>query len=275
MAVKKSKNRLWWFAVSCVVALGFAVAAFCLWRTEGQRSKHLDGTSSDVKQNPEQKGNREGRKIARPKSGTDKRSGKSANKKALSVLERKVEKPEIEVDDDDLSPAERKLKDAIEKALDDEDLASARAFASQALIADNTEIRQAMVNTLGWFGVKALPELTPFLADPDEDVRESAMNEWTTAVSEIKDEGEKLGVVELAMHVLTDDDALEEISEEYIGIDEKQAVESLLRVIESGGSKKGIAKAKETYEFVTGDEFVDRATTEKWIAEEYEPSAKD
>ena len=33
-----------------------------------------------------------------------------------------------------------------------------------------------------------------------------------------------------------------------------------------------IEKAKETYEFVTGDEFVDRAAAEKWIAEEYQPS---
>ena len=44
-----------------------------------------------------------------------------------------------------------------------------------------------------------------------------------------------------------------------------------MRVIEGGGSAQGIAKAKETYEFVTGDEFVDRAAAEKWIAEEYEP----
>ena len=58
---------------------------------------------------------------------------------------------------------------------------------------------------------------------------------------------------------------------EYIGVDEKLAVEALLEVIEGGGSAEGIAKAKETYEFVTGDEFVDRATAEKWIAEEYQP----
>jgi len=116
-----------------------------------------------------------------------------------------------------------------------------------------------------------LPELTPFLVDPDEDVRDSAMNEWSMALAEIEDDPKKIGIVEMAMNVLTDEDALENISGEYIGVDEKLAVESLLRIIEAGGSEQGIAKAKETYEFVTGQEFTDREEAEKWIAEEYMP----
>ena len=48
--------------------------------------------------------------------------------------------------------------------------------------------------------------------------------------------------------------AVDVFSEEYIGIDEKLAVESLLRVIESEGTANGIARAKGTYEFVTGEE---------------------
>ena len=90
-------------------------------------------------------------------------------------------------------------------------------------------------------------------------------------LSEIEDDAEKVATVELAMKVLTDEDQLDDVSSEYIGVDEKLAVESLLRIVEGGGSANGIAKAKETYEFVTGEEFVDRAAAEKWIAEEYEP----
>lgn len=183
-------------------------------------------------------------------------------------------KPELDLDDDDddkRSPAERALASRIEKALDDEDLDLALACAKDALNCGNVEIRQAMVDTLGWFGVKALPELTPFLADADEDVRDSAMNEWSMAVSDIEDDGEKIGTVELAMQVLSDEDSLEDISGEYIGVDEKLAVESLLRIIEGGGTEKGISKAKETYEFVTGEEFTNRADAEKWLAEEYQP----
>ena len=174
-------------------------------------------------------------------------------------------------DDDDLSPEDRKLMDAIEDARDRDDLAALRSLSAKALNAGSTEVREEMVDALGYFGVKALPELTPFLADADEDVRESAMNEWSIAVAAIEDEEEKLGIVELAMNVLSNEDSLETISGEYIGADEKLAVESLLRIIEADGSKEGIDKAKETYEFVTGEEFTNRADAEKWIAEEYEP----
>ena len=41
--------------------------------------------------------------------------------------------------------------------------------------------------------------------------------------------------------------------------------------IEAGESPAGVAKAKETYEFITGEEYAGRAAAEKWIAEEYQP----
>ena len=206
------------------------------------------------------------------------RGGKTSEKvrrekPKLSNLKRRAQDDSSAAElDDDMSPEDRKLADAIEKALDDEDLSAACALAAKAASSTNSDVRESMVNTLGWFGVKALPELTPFLADQDESVRESAMGEWSRALSEIEDDGEKISIVELAMHALADDDMLEDVSSEYIGIDEKLAVESLLRVIESGGTEAGIAKAKETYEFVTGEEFTDRADAEKWIAEEYKQS---
>ena len=192
---------------------------------------------------------------------------------AAKGMEEKGAKPVLELDDDDdkRTPEERRLAERIEKALDEESFEAAAACAKEALSCKDTEIRQAMVETLGWFGAKALPELTPFLADSDEDVRDGAMNEWSMAVSGIEDDAEKVGVVELAMNVLTDEDALEDISGEYIGVDEKLAVESLMRIIAADGSKNGVAKAKETYEFVTGDEWVSAEAAAKWIAEEYEP----
>lgn len=170
-----------------------------------------------------------------------------------------------------LTSEERGLARAIEDSLDREDLALAIRCASQALQSRVRSIRESMVDTLGWFGVKALPELTPFLADADEDIADNAFCEWYMAMTDIDDDGEKIATVERAMQVLTDEDQLEDISGEYVGVDEKLAVGSLLRVIEGGGSASGIAKAKETYEFVTGEEFSGRAAAEKWIAEEYEP----
>lgn len=174
-------------------------------------------------------------------------------------------------DEDKRTPAEKQLAKDIEKALDDENLEAALACAAGAFKSKDKEIRQAMVDTLGWFGGKAIPELTPFLADPDEDVRGSAQSEWSMAISNIEDDKEKIPIVEMAMNVLSDEDFLEDISGEYIGVDEKLAVESLVRIISSNGSAQGVAKAKETYEFVTGDEWKDAAEAERWLREEYEP----
>lgn len=178
----------------------------------------------------------------------------------------------VDGDEDTWTPDEKSLAMRIEKALDDEDLNLAIACAEKAQSCAIAEIRQSMVDTLGWFGGKALPELTPFLVDEDEDVRENAKNEWTMALADINDDEEKIGIVERAMGVLRDEDALEDISDEYIGVDEKLAVESLARIIASGGSEEGVAKAKETYEFVTGDEWTGEEEAARWIAEEYEPT---
>ena len=179
----------------------------------------------------------------------------------------------VEDEDDKRTPAEKTLVERIEKACDDEDFQAAVACVDEAQRCGVAEIRQSMVETLGWFGERALPELTPFIADADEGVRERAINEWTAAVSSISDERAKIGAVELAMGVLGDEDALESISNEYIGADEKLAVESLARIIAAGGSKAGVAKAKETYEFVTGDEWAGAEEAARWIAEEYRPQS--
>ena len=183
-------------------------------------------------------------------------------------------KPVISIEDDEedtRTQAEKDLAERIEKALDEEDVELAIACVDEAQKCGVAEIRQSMVDTLGWFGEKTLPELTPFLADADEDVRESAKNEWMMALSDIEDDNMKIRAVELAMRVLDAEDTLEDISGEFIGVDEKLAVESIVRIVTEGKSPAGVEKAKEAYEFVTGDEWTDVAAAERWIAEEYEP----
>ena len=249
--------------ISLVVVAVCALAVLWLLRSPVTDSDEV-GTENAAHVSAVRKTASGGAGGSRPKPVLDLKKSATGSKKAdASDVD--------EDDDDDRTPAERALADRIEKALDEEDLKAALVCAEEAQACRVTEIRQAMVDTLGWFGEKALPELTPFLGDADEDVRESAMNEWMMALSDIEDERQKLVTVELAMSVLKDEDALEEISSEYIGADEKLAVESLVRVIEANRSAEGVAKAKETYEFVTGDEWQDADEAGRWIAEEYEP----
>ena len=203
---------------------------------------------------------------------------RNARQKAPSARDKPAaEEPLLaftDVDGDDAdrrSPAEKKLAGRIDKALGEQDLKATIACVPEAQRCRVAEIRLSMVDALGWFGEKALPELTAFLADADEEVRERAASEWTTAVSSIKNESEKIHAVELAMGVLNDENALENISNEYIGADEKLAVESLCRIIAANKSASGVAKAKETYEFVTGDKWAGTEEALRWISEEYHP----
>ena len=248
--------------LACAVAAILCVALLLVGRREGKEaSKEPLPTIQNEVRHPD-------KAPARAKQGKSPRGNVVKRVKPAKVT---LSLAADDDDDDGFTPEERALSKRIEEALDEEDLKKAVACAKEALSCKNKEVRQSMVDTLGWFGAKGLPELTPFLADPDEDVRDSAMNEWSMALSDIEDDSEKIGAVEMAMFALTNEDALDDISGEYIGIDEKLAVESLLRVIEGGGTAQGIEKAKETYEFVTGDEFTSRAAAEKWIAEEYQP----
>ncbi len=249
-----SQGRTRVIALSSAAVAAAAVVLVCLVRTFGREPAVAESRGERSPSVPPRRSNAQ----SKPRS--------SRPKPVLSVCA-------VDDDEDDgRTPAERALAERIDKALEDEDFGLAASCVDEAQKCSVIEIRQAMVETLGWFGEKALPELIPFLADADGNVRESAMNEWTMALSSVENDEEKIGLVEQVMGVLRDEDALEEMSGEYIGVDEKMAVESLMRIIASGGSAEGIAKAKETYEFVTGNEWVGFEEADRWIKEEYAPS---
>ena len=87
-----------------------------------------------------------------------------------------------------LSPTDRKLAEDVQLALDESDFESVVTAAKAALMSSNTEVRENAVEALGWFGAKALPELTLAMADKDADIAETAMQHWQQALSELNDE---------------------------------------------------------------------------------------
>jgi len=175
-----------------------------------------------------------------------------------------------EDDAEELTEEEEALLDAIYEALNVEDEEALRALNAKAAHAPKSEIREALVTTLGWFGSSFLPELTPFLADPDEDIRFEALVQWQNALYQIEDAGEKLAVCELAFGSITDKDALEEIADEFNDAEEADAVVVLARIITDNRNPAGVAVAKETYEFVTGDEWAGLEAAEAWLKENAE-----
>jgi len=169
----------------------------------------------------------------------------------------------------DLSDDDKKTMLAIERAMEGEDLAAVRAAVPRAAASANAAVRAEIVDSLAWFGQKAIVDLLPFMADQDEDVAESAIDNWTMALSEIEDEAQKCAYIEAAMRVLTDEDALEGIITEIMDCDDRLIMQTIVNIIDTG-TPQAVKAAKEQYEFQTGDEYTSVEAAEEWLRENCE-----
>ena len=171
-------------------------------------------------------------------------------------------------------PEDQKIMAAAEEAIDKDDLELARSIAEKALASDNVELREAVVDALGWFGEPAMAELTPFLSDPNAEVAEAAASHWKDALQEIEDDGIKAGVIEMSLKALANKDLLEDVADELIGIDELAAVQVIANVMENG-SEAAVAAAQEAYDSITGEEWSGVDAAEAWLKENYVPDDDD
>lgn len=80
--------------------------------------------------------------------------------------------------------------------------------AAQALKSDSLAVRKETVRTLAVSGDQLIPELLPFLADPDEDVRAEAIAAFRRAVSEMEDERERAKIIASAAKVLKNEELI-------------------------------------------------------------------
>lgn len=191
-----------------------------------------------------------------------------------------------------MSDADRKLYDAVQSALDDEDFAAVRVAAAEAYRSANAEVRQQAVDALGWFGEKALPELTPMMADADDDVAQSACDAWESGLSEMESAADRVKVARMALTVISNPDALTMIGSQFSnaatelidGADDKSAdeyrVQVLQGVVDIMGDESNLNRARaarEIYESVTGHEWISIDEAEKYLADpsNYEPPETD
>ena len=166
--------------------------------------------------------------------------------------------------------ADQKIMAAAEAAIENDDLAAARSLAEKALASDNTELKEMVVDALGWFGESAMAELTPFMSDANEEVAEAAASHWKDALQEMDDDGMKATVVDLTLSVIKNKDIVEDVANELIGIDEAAALKVLATAIESDNMLAADA-ARETYESITGEKWSGVDAAEKWLQENYTP----
>lgn len=178
------------------------------------------------------------------------------------------------------SPADQKLSDAIQDALEKEDLSAVVAAAEKALKSTNPDVRRDAVDALGWFGEEALAELTVWMADSDEEVAQAAMDRWEESVSELEDANERLQTSLFALNTLTDKVALTMIGSQFANaatelIDEEEdearasqkrteVIQALVDMIE-GGKPAHVEAASEIYEDVTGNKWISVDEAEKYL----------
>lgn len=187
-----------------------------------------------------------------------------------------------------LKGKDRKLAEAIQDALDNDNYAGVMKSVDAAMRSENAEVRSHLVDALSWFGVEALPELTALMADADEDVAESAQAQWLIALAEIESPGKRMEIGLAVLATLTNRDLLADISGEVSNAaleyidgesnatrqDEKrvEVVQALLDIME--GARPACAEAAaETYEEITGHEWMGIDEAERYLEapDDYEP----
>ena len=217
--------------------------------------------------------------------GESRRGAKKSLRKDRSAADsgkqdRQDSRRKKQADESSYSPADKKLSDAIQSALEDEDFSAVAAAAERAMKSSNPEVRREAVDALGWFGEKALAELTVWMADADEDVAQAATSHWEDGVADIEEADERLKVSLFAINTITDRDALEVIGSQFANAatelidgeeDETRAAQKRQEVLQAlvdmieDGKPAHAAAAREIYEDVTGNKWISIDEAEKWL----------
>jgi len=166
----------------------------------------------------------------------------------------------------DLAPADRETLKKVQQAMEDENIGMLRTAARAALQSQTDEVRSDTVDALGWFGVRAMDDLLPFMVDANADIAQSALDNWTTALGEIEDGKRRCTLIEGVMRVLTDKDALESLVVEFNESETFDVIQSLVNLIGSG-NRASAEVAREHYEFLTGEEYTTVEAANAWVSE--------
>ena len=187
------------------------------------------------------------------------------------------------------SEEDKKLAEVVQEALDADDADKTIKAATKLMSSSNPEARSHAVDALGWFGLKALPELTMLMGDSNEDVAQNAVNAWESGFSEIDDVQTRLKVSAMALNALSSKDALESIgaqfsiaATEYIDEADEGTEESLDRrvdVLQSlvdmiGSSNNSLSDVgRDLYEEITGHNWINMDEAELYLndPDNYEP----
>ena len=252
----------------CFVAIAAMVA---FWAISGSDS-HAPATRKT-----------EGRSVARRQSGVKVNRAKvqpqECEEVVVAVSNEKFTSAdfvELALDENDIkdsSPSELDILRNLVVAIRHENNAEIVKFAREARVIRKPAVRKAVVTALGQIGRPVLAGISSYVADDNVAVVGEVVNQIETAIKEDnpllsgdEDDRERAAYLELLMPMVTDDVQLDSLAMDYHHLNSSIAVESLLNLI-NGSDEQVSAKAKETYSFVTGDDYVNEETARAWIRE--------
>ena len=114
------------------------------------------------------------------------------------------------------------------------------------------------------------------MADPDEDIAQTAASQWELALGDIEEAETRAEIAAAVMKTLANKEALETIVCEITNQDDDFVIlEVLVGIIEGCDNKAGVEVACEEYERLTGEEWTGIEAANKWLEENYEPPTPD
>ena len=128
------------------------------------------------------------------------------------------------------------------------------------------KVLHAAIESLAWFGGDGLPELTGFLAEENDDVRQYALDQFEQALCDMSlSDYDRAPIIVMASQVLTDGDALDQIFME-INNSRHTVGASIIKEICETGTPEAKSKMPEVIEFYTGEDNIQTVEDlENWV----------
>ena len=230
---------------------------------------------------------KKGKKSPKKMSAAEKQA--QAAERAERIAKERAKRRELMLEQ--FSPADRKLVDAVQAALDENDFEATQKAFARAMKSEDPAVRSDAVDALGWFGDKALVDLTKAMADKDPDVAEAARGQVENALMGLEDDDRAVVLAGEYLSLFAEDEEAVTmfagvLSSAGMRIIEPDDTDSAADVSKAKGNRAGIVdivaemigkggklaeKGRELYEEITGDEWTDRATADTWANDIEEP----
>ena len=203
-----------------------------------------------------------GRKGDRKKKAQ--RRDKGADRKGKRIRIGKVE--------DTYTPEERKLADRLQDASDEKGLDGVRKAVAAIMGQKNPELKVEAINALGFYGKDSLKDLMEFLKDPSQEVVDAATDRIALSLEELGSDDNAFRAEYIYTLLSVDGLCGKDAVGRFVGqleamgsSDGKAAVQTLVSLINGEGVGDVVkTKAKEAYQFVTGEEYTTFDAAEKW-----------